>query len=77
MPTDPGPDDFPTPVSGRRLLDCDRCHHTSEITHADLTHYLVEGWPACCGEVTGYFVEAKRPSLGDSAGRSSRPERRR
>jgi hypothetical protein len=27
--------------------------------------------------VTGYFVEAKRPSLGDSAGRSSRPERRR
>ena len=42
---------FLTPVVGRQLLRCDRCHRTEEVTHADLMQYLLKGWPSCCGEV--------------------------
>jgi len=74
MPADP--DDFLTPVVGRQLVRCDRCRRTDEVTHADLMRYLVKGWPACCGEVMSYFVEARRPTLPDPAA-GARPRRRR
>ena len=61
MPTDL----FQTPLVGRQLLHCDRCRRTEEVTHASLMRYLLKGWPACCGQVMGYFLEARRPSLMD------------
>jgi hypothetical protein len=59
---------FLTPVVGRQLLHCDRCRRDDEVTHADLMRYLLKGWPACCGDVIGYYVEARRPSLADDTG---------
>src|SRR5436190_21947761 len=61
-------DVFQTPVVGRQLLRCDRCQRSEEVTHAALMRYLLKGWPGCCGEVMGYFVEARRPSLTDDTG---------
>ncbi len=55
-------DSFPTPVAGRQLLHCHRCRRTDVVTHADLMRYMTKGWPKCCGEVMGYFTEAKHPS---------------
>ena len=53
---------FPTPVVGRQLLHCYRCHRSNEVTHADLMQYMKKAWPKCCGEVMSYFTEAKHPS---------------
>jgi hypothetical protein len=48
--------------SGRRLLRCDKCRQTKEVTHADLMACTRTGWPKCCGQTMGYFIEAVLPT---------------
>ena len=52
--------------TGRRVLRCDRCAKSTEATHADLMRFTRDGWPKCCGDTMGYFVEAPRPSATDT-----------
>jgi hypothetical protein len=54
-----GPRHTPT---GRRLLHCDQCGRTEEVSHADLMRFTRQGWPKCCGQTMAYFVEAPPPT---------------
>jgi hypothetical protein len=42
----------------RRLLRCSTCGRTDAVTQADLVGYTRAGWPKCCGQVMGYFLES-------------------
>jgi hypothetical protein len=62
MPSDPP---YANPPTGRRVIRCHHCGKSREVTYPDLLRYTRAGWPMCCGQIMGYFVEAPRPSARD------------
>jgi hypothetical protein len=49
----------------RRLLHCQKCGKTDDVTHSELLKHTRSGWPRCCGEVMGYFAESRPPVASD------------
>ena len=62
MPPDPPHANVPT---GRRVIRCHQCGRSAEVGHQDLLRYTRAGWPMCCGQVMGYYVETRKPSPTD------------
>ena len=46
----------------RRIIRCEKCNKSEELSYQELLRYTREEWPKCCGEVVGYFIEAKKPN---------------
>jgi hypothetical protein len=49
------------PAAPRRLVRCQTCGRSEEVSSDDLQGYMQTGWPKCCGGVMTYFTEADRP----------------
>jgi hypothetical protein len=52
-------------AASRRIIRCSVCSRSKDVSYEDLLKYTRYGWPRCCGEVMGYFLEATRPSTND------------
>ena len=57
-----------SPTTGsRRLVRCDQCGRSNECSASELLRYTRQGWPKCCGQVMGLFIEAEKPGPDDTA----------
>jgi formate dehydrogenase maturation protein FdhE len=45
----------------RRIIRCEKCHKSEDLSYADLLRYTRDEWPKCCGEYVEYFIQAKKP----------------